>query len=106
MKRFFKFILIGLVLMIPHISASAKSIYSIDFNGLDSVKNWSNAESVSFETDEIVGNYMIADGNIASEAPKTDTFEAGECVCVEFDMMLPSLKADGVTENTIFIIYQ
>lgn len=49
---------------------------------------------------------MIADGNIASEAPKTDTFEAGECVCVEFDMMLPSLKADGVTENTIFIIYQ
>lgn len=73
----------------------------VDFTDSSSIANWSNASKVSFHKDSLIGNYMIADGAAAGSAPKTPVFESGSNMIVEFDMMLPSKKADGTTDNLI-----
>lgn len=76
-------------------------ILSVDFSGGESIENWSGSGETSFYNDDIVGNYMIADGSEAADALRTEEFETAGNTCVEFDMMIPTLKADGSTENTI-----
>lgn len=76
-------------------------ILSVDFSGEEAIESWSGSGAASFYNDDIVGNYMIADGDAAGSALKTGDFEAEGNVCVEFDMMIPSQKADGTTENAI-----
>ena len=81
--------------------AAEGDIYSVDFTGKDAISDWVNVENVSFGIDDTVGSYMIADGAEVSVAPRTPEFATGDYTCVEFDMMLPTYKSDGVTENTI-----
>jgi len=82
-------------------AATSDSIYSTNFTQLNAVSDWSNINNVRFGTDTKVGNYMVTEGAIAASAAKSANFTAGEFVCVEFDMMLPTKKSDGVTDNTI-----
>lgn len=81
--------------------AAEGDIYSVDFTGQEAVQDWSNIENISFSTDDMIGNYMVVDGASVSNAPRSPSFVTGDYTCVEFDMMLPSYKADGKTENTI-----
>lgn len=92
-----------MLIMFSYAAANAAEgdIYSVDFTGQEAISDWVNAENVSFGTNDTVGNYMIADGAAAAEAPRTPEFTTGNYTCVEFDMMLPKFKADGKTENTI-----
>lgn len=92
--------IVGGMIVLP-VHGADTDIFSTDFTGSDSVSSWSNAENVYFGTNDIVGNYMIADGNKAAAAPKTDSFSTSGEVCVEFDMMIPTKKADQSTDNTI-----
>lgn len=73
----------------------------VDFTENSSVADWSNISNVRFAQDTEIGNYMVADGASAESAPKTPAFKAEKYMIAEFDMMLPSQKADGVTANVI-----
>ncbi len=75
----------------------------VDFTDESVLDGWiieDGAES-RFETDETVGNYMVMDGASAGTAPRTEDFESDPQMIVEFDMMIPSKKADGTTDNEI-----
>ena len=75
--------------------AVAPSAFAEGFDG------WTNISGARYGTDGVIGDYMVADGAAAASAPKSAAFDYGNYVCIEFDMMIPKLKADGVTENTI-----
>ena len=79
----------------------SSDIYHVDFTSVSAVADWSNLPPTRFENDATVGNYMVVNGAEAGNAPKTALFSANAYVCVEFDMMLPSKKADGSTDNVI-----
>ncbi len=60
-----------------------------------------NADSgIRAEDNEIVGEYYIVDGKSAESAVKKE-ISVPENAVIEFDMMLPSLKADKMTRNAI-----
>lgn len=73
----------------------------VDFTDSSAIEKWSNTANVSFHRDSLIGNYMIADGAAANLAPKTPAFVSDDHMIVEFDMMIPSKKADAVTDNLI-----
>lgn len=63
--------------------------------------DWSNISGARYETDSEIGDYMVADGNVETSAPISGDFDYGNYLCIEFDMMIPSKKADGITDNII-----
>ena len=81
-----------------NIAAAAVPLTAMAEGGID---NWPNASSVRIDSDTDIGEYKVFDGNTAASAPKTEAFDYGNYIRVEFDMMIPSKKADGTTDNTI-----
>lgn len=86
--------------MLTAVSA-AEPIIDIGFNDETAVSDWSNNDGITFSYDDVIGGYALIDGSSASSAPKTPDFSVAGDVCVEFDMMIPTNKADGTTENKI-----
>lgn len=92
--------MISSIITLP-VRAENQDILNVNFDGEQSIADWDNAENVSFGTDSEIGSYIVAEGADGANAPKTASFTSSDLVCVEFDMMLPTKKYDGATDNTI-----
>lgn len=90
----------AIVNMFAAVSA-AEPVIDIDFRDETSVSDWSNSDGITFSHDDVIGDYALIDGNSAASAPRSPEFSVSGDVCVEFDMMIPTNKADGMTANTI-----
>ena len=73
----------------------------IDFKDENALDGWSNVSGARFEADDTIGNYAVLDGAASASAPRTPEFETAAQMIIDFDMMLPSKKADGTTDNKI-----
>ncbi len=76
---------------------------NIDFSDESVLAGWIIADSAQsrFGQDDTIGNYVVLDGAAAADAPRTADFPTVAQMIVDFDMMIPSKKADGTTDNTI-----
>lgn len=106
MKKFSKKIssLIAASMIINLVSAvtiAYNPIIEYKFNDIGSVSDWSNNSNITVSENDVVGGYALIDGDSAVSAPRTPDFEVTGDVCVEFDMMIPTNKADQTTPNAI-----
>lgn len=86
--------------MLASVSA-AEPVLDIGFSDETAVSDWSNSDGITFSHNDVVGDYALIDGSSAANAPRSPEFSVSGDVCVEFDMMIPTNKADGTTANII-----